>query len=136
MKSQLPRFRLGTLLICVTLLCFWLGYQMRWVHQRREALVWIENHRPDKSHSFVGRWFLGSQSELLAASWFEFEQGGAPWMVSLLREPKANTFIGLDRTKLKEPEEVVLDRIQGLFPEAEGVYFITPRMEPSTTLTP
>lgn len=132
MKSRLPRFRLGTLLVCVTLLCLWLGYQMRWVHQRRDALAWIESHQPDDIHRFNEPYFGGGR--LIKPSWIRFEPAQAPWILRLLGEPRVWSFIVLDRTKIAEPEEETLDRLQRFFPEAEGVCFVSaPTRRPEPT---
>lgn len=30
--------------VLVTVLCAWLGYQLNWIRQRREARSWLEHH--------------------------------------------------------------------------------------------
>ncbi len=123
MKSQLPRFRLGTLLVCVTLLCLWLGYQMRWVHQRREALTWIRKHSTEFS------WFSVDPAEVAETPRWgaptPYKQRSAPLLVWLIAEPQVH-FMVLDKAKLSSEDGDTLKRLETLFPEADGIHIEEP----------
>jgi hypothetical protein len=93
------RFSLKTLLALVTVLCvWWLGIQMKWIHDRHGAWPWVMEHRaqlggmePDESTYF-------------------------PWTLRLLGEEKHDMWLWFDDCTPEELAEV--QRIRPLFPEA------------------
>ncbi|QDT70198.1 hypothetical protein MalM25_31440 [Planctomycetes bacterium MalM25] len=123
MQSKRFRFRLGTLFVCVTLLCLWLGYQMRWVHQRREALVWIREHETAEKWSSADP--TGVTVTPVGGLPAPYESRRPPLAVWLLGEQQVH-FITLDRAKVTASDFDMLNRLQALFPETDGVHIEEP----------
>jgi hypothetical protein len=98
-KRRWLRFSLGTLFVATTLVGCWLGWHVRWIRQRHQALETIDA-RP-KVFSVVGG--VGPN-------------GGLPWSLWLLGE-RPREFIEL---KLESQEDLdrAVSETQRLFPEA------------------
>jgi hypothetical protein len=104
---KLPRFKLQTLLISVSLLCLffgWLSYQFHWIRQRHEVLE--------------------QKLATVSIPWpvpHTVPPAPAPWLLRWLGEN------GYSRVMVSpEATEAEFDRITNLFPEAKVIEAIFP----------
>lgn len=85
------RFSLRTFLVLLTLFCVWLGVQVKWVRDRREALKWV--HRSATPADFYTP---------------------APWSIRLVERGVPS--ITVDPAVAQDTEKV--RKLKALFPEA------------------
>ena len=98
------RFSLRTLFVMVTLFCVWLGVQVKWIRDRREAAK-------DRPGSYVDCISVGPAAAT------------PPWSLRLLGAPGYGwVYVHVaDETHLSEDDKRREQRARSLFPEAEIV---------------
>ena len=110
------RFSLRTLFVVVTILSLalgWLGVQLKWIHDRHEALRWIADFRERALAAESGRVVPPMKGE-----WVSNAGVKAPWSLEILGET------GVERLEvyqdwLNSDSQYSLDELRSLFPEAE-----------------
>ena len=89
------RFSLRTLFVVVTLFCVWLGYHVKWIHDRREAREWESHH-----------WGMGLR---------DATPTDAPWSIRMLGEPTSDKEVVVTAATNDELKKV--EEVRQLFPE-------------------
>lgn len=117
--SVLPRrlhFSLRTLFVVMTILGVllgWLGVQLKWIHDRREALRWIVDYRARAVAAESRNLVPPRKGEIVSPP-----DKKAPWSLRILGEG------GVERLEvyqdwLNEDARYSLDELSSLFPEAK-----------------
>jgi hypothetical protein len=117
--SKWLRFSLRSIYILLTIFGLWLGFEVNWLRQRREARRWIE------LHEVSGGWSRRNPKDVRLDSGIGPVRYGqavaAPWSLRKFSEPSL-AYIHLDKNKLSEADIPKIDSLQSLFPEANGVF--------------
>jgi len=96
-----PQFTLRGMFVLVTILGVffgWLGVQVKWIHERRAARIWIAEHQPPPQTSYK-----------------MFSRKLLPWVLRLFGEqPVLSISVAVAPGEKDEAE-----RLQKLFPEAD-----------------
>lgn len=113
-----PRFSLKAILVLFAVLSAWLAYQVHWLGERREALVWIQQHE-------TGAWSSFDPADVAVTNPVTGvtqpdEPRRAPLIVRLSGAQQV-FYINLEKAKLSLADAQRLDHLQQLFPEADGV---------------
>jgi hypothetical protein len=109
-------FSLRTLFVMVTILGVvlgWLGVQLKWMHDRSEALRWIADFRARQLAAESG-----SVLPPMKGEWVSHASVKAPWSLEILGET------GVERLEvyqgwLNSDSRYSLNELRSLFPEAE-----------------
>lgn len=112
------RFSLRWLLVVVTLvgvLLGWIGMQLRWIHDRREALQWILPLHQRQIAAEVGNQLPPRKGVTVSNA-----ESTAPWSLRLFGEWGVER-IEIDPKFLHEGDGYSLDELRMLFPEADVV---------------
>jgi len=118
------RFSLRGMLVVITLFGIWLGFQVNWLRQRREARRWIEQHETRGGWSGVDPTRITVTK--LDGTTYQKEAVNAPLSLRLLVGENRLAYIKLDKSKLSEADIPRLNALHALFPEAEGVDIFEP----------
>jgi hypothetical protein len=121
------RFSLKTLLVLVTILgsfLGWFGVQLRWIHDRREALRWIIDIRARQLARDSGSLVPPEKGVYVSHAGIT-----APWSLGILGES------GVERLEvyqdwLNPDARYSLNELRVLFPEAEVIATTQRRREP------
>ena len=114
-KPRWFRFSLRTLFVVVTIFGVWLGWQLKWIRERREFLA-------AEAAMFVAH-KLGYTSAFSA----EYVSYRPPWPLGFFGEtgyPHVGLYVdGPDRDNLTAEDRMKVDQAQRLFPESKiGLY--------------
>lgn len=90
-KRRYLEFSLGTMFAAVTVLCIWLGVQVKWIRDRSDAREWLKRHDcvvwGDEWHVAGKRWIVRN----------------APWTIRIMGEPGV-CMVMLNETTLSSDE--------------------------------
>ena len=132
-RRNLFRFSLRTLFVLLTLFGVWLGMQVKWVRDRREARLWIQQREFSNLHSGNGPTvspYLNllkpnpsglPNYQTLVQPFIDQQypqKPKLPWALRVLGE-EPRYIILLDSSKLTRTDQEYTERLKGLFPEAQ-----------------
>ncbi len=109
-------FSLRTLLVIVTISCVflgWLGVQLRWIHERHEALRWV---MPLHARQLAAQ--SGTSPPLRKGFYVSHAGVQAPWNLRIFGESGVER-LEVDPEWLNMDAPYSLDELRSLFPEAE-----------------
>lgn len=110
------RFNLRTLFLVVTILgsvLGWLSVQLKWIHDRDEALRWLIDVRARQVAAEAGAPVPPKKGDYVRHAGIE-----APWSLRILRELGVER-LEVDQDWLDKDPRYSLNQLRALFPEAE-----------------
>lgn len=122
-KRRYLQFSLGTMFLAVTVLCIWLGVQVKWMRDRQEARKWLRDHACpfgigyDPNDPFMDE----GPAEV-----------PAPWPIRVFGEDGV-AYIEVNPESAPDVESTIapiVQRMQKLFPEANVTVPLAPVMSP------
>lgn len=125
-SARFFRLSLRNLLLMIFVFCLWAAYHGRWIQQRRLARDWILDHQ-------TGAWANADPDDVTTSKWVNGRMvqisTNVPlfsWSLRLLGERPIH-FINLASASLRPSDLAMIDSLQSLFPEADGVHIEFPR---------
>lgn len=117
-RRRWSQFSIRTLFLAVTILSValgWLVVQLKWIHDRHEALEWLMQLRARQVAAQNGSKIPPRRGICISNSGFK-----APWKLRILGESGVQ-WIEVDQGLVKLGAPYTPDKLRTLFPEAEAV---------------